>query len=49
MCAPIFNANTLVTVMLGIIFLHEIPNTSQMLRVIAGAVLIVIGAVLVSI
>ena len=47
--APIFNANTLVTVVLGIIFLHEIPNTSQMLRVIAGAVLIVIGAVLVSI
>ena len=46
---PIFNANTLVTVVLGIIFLHEIPNTSQMLRVIAGAVLIVIGAVLVSV
>jgi len=47
--APIFNTNTLITVVLGIILLHEIPNASQMFRVIAGAVLIVVGAILVSV
>lgn len=47
--APIYNTNTLLAVLMGIIFLHEIPDASQMFRVIAGAVLIVIGAVLVSI
>ena len=47
--SPIFNANTLVTVLLGIIFLKELPDVSQMFRVVAGAVLIVIGAVLVSV
>ena len=47
--APIFNANTLITVILGIIFLKEVPDVSQMMRVIGGAVLIVVGAVLVSV
>lgn len=47
--APIYNINTLITVLLGIIILKEIPDASQMIRVIGGAVLIVIGAVLVSI
>ena len=47
--APIFNTNTLITVLLGIIFLNEIPDASQMIRVVGGAVLIVIGAILVSI
>lgn len=47
--APIYNANTLLVVLLGIIFLKEIPDASQIFRVIAGAVLIVIGAVLVSV
>ena len=47
--APIFNANTLVTVLLGIIFLKELPDISQMFRVVAGAILIVVGAVLVSV
>ncbi len=46
---PVFNTNTLVTVVLGIIFLHEVPDISQMFRVIAGAVLVIVGAVLVSI
>jgi len=47
--SPIFNANTLVTVLLGIVFLKELPDVSQMFRVVAGAVLIVVGAVLVSV
>ena len=47
--APIYNTNTLVAVVLGIIFLKEIPDASQMIRVISGALLIVGGAVLVSI
>ena len=47
--APIYNTNTLLAVLMGMIFLHEIPDKSQMFRVISGAVLIVIGAVLVSI
>ena len=47
--APIYNINTLVTVFLGIIFLKEIPDLSSMVRVISGAVLIVVGAIMVSI
>ena len=47
--APIYNTNTLLAVLLGIIFLKEIPDASQIFRVIAGAVLIVVGAVLVSV
>ena len=47
--APIYNTNTILAVLMGIIFLHEVPDVSQMFRVIAGAVLIVIGAILVSI
>ncbi|MEK6983269.1 MAG: GRP family sugar transporter [Nanoarchaeota archaeon] len=47
--APIYNANTLLAVFLGIVFLKEIPDASQIFRVVAGAVLIVIGAVLVSV
>ena len=47
--APIYNINTILAVLMGIIFLKEIPDVSQMIRVIGGAVLIVIGAILVSI
>jgi len=47
--APIYNTNTILAVLMGIIFLKEIPDASQMLRVIAGAVLVVVGAILVSI
>ena len=47
--APIYNANTIIAVFLGIIFLKEIPDISQIFRVVSGAVLIVIGAVLVSV
>ncbi|MBI2654638.1 EamA family transporter [Candidatus Woesearchaeota archaeon] len=47
--APIYNANTLLAVFLGIVFLKEIPDVTQIFRVVAGAVLIVIGAILVSV
>ena len=47
--APIYNTNTLLAVLLAIIFLKEIPDISQVYRIVAGAVLIVIGAVLVSV
>ena len=47
--ASIYNTNTLLTVIMGIIFLHEIPDASQIFRVVSGAILIVAGAVLVSI
>ncbi|MEK6828049.1 MAG: GRP family sugar transporter, partial [Nanoarchaeota archaeon] len=47
--APIYSTNTILAVLLGIFFLKEIPNTSQIYRIIAGAVLIVIGLVLASV
>ena len=47
--APIYNTNTILAVLLAIIFLKEIPNVSQIFRIIAGAVLIVVGAILVSV
>lgn len=46
--APIFNSNTLIAVFLGIFLLHEIPDSSQILKIISGSLLIVAGAVLVS-
>ncbi|MBI2649935.1 EamA family transporter [Candidatus Woesearchaeota archaeon] len=47
--APLYNANTIIAVILGIILLKEVPDMSQMIRVIIGAVMIIAGAVLVSI
>ena len=47
--APIYNANTIIAVILGIFLLKEIPDMSQMIRIIIGALMIVAGAVLVSI
>ena len=47
--APIYNTNTIITVILGIILLKEIPDMSQMIRIIIGAFMIVAGAVLVTI
>ncbi len=46
--APIYNLNTLIAVVLGILFLHELPNKDELLRVLLGSVMIVIGAILVS-
>ena len=45
---PLYNTNTLVTVLLGIFLLHELPKAGDIVRIIIGAVLIVVGAVLVS-
>jgi|SRR3989344_2879656 len=45
---PIYNINTLIAVLLGIILLHELPTAEEMIKVIIGAILIVIGAILVS-
>ena len=47
--APIYNTNTIIAVILGIILLKEIPDMSQIIRIVIGAVMIVIGAVLVSV
>ncbi len=45
---PIYNTNTLIAVLLGIILLHELPTAGQAIKVIIGALLIVVGSVLVS-
>ncbi len=47
--APLYNANTIIAVILGIVLLKEVPDMSQMIRVIIGAVMIIAGAVLVSV
>ncbi|MBS3105618.1 EamA family transporter [Candidatus Woesearchaeota archaeon] len=47
--APLYNANTIIAVILGIVLLKEVPDMSQMWRVVAGAVMIVVRAVLVSV
>ena len=44
---PIYNCNTLVAVLLGIIFLGEISNLASISRVIIGSILIIIGGILV--
>ncbi|MDD3046499.1 MAG: GRP family sugar transporter [Candidatus Pacebacteria bacterium] len=45
---PIYNTNTLVAVFLGIFFLHELPMPDERVKVITGAVMIVIGTILIS-
>ncbi len=45
---PIFNTNTLVAVALGMILLKEVPAGDVRLKVIVGAILIVVGGILVS-
>ncbi len=45
---PIFNTNTLVAVILGILVLGELPASPDKFKVIAGALMIVAGSVLVS-
>lgn len=46
--APIYNMNTLIVVVLAIVFLGEVPDKSAVLRVVSGAVFIVLGGILVS-
>ena len=45
---PLYNTNTLIAVVLGILLLHELPNPSHALKVGLGALLIFAGAILVS-
>lgn len=45
---PIYNTNTLITVLIGVILLHELPSGTEKIKVIIGAILIVIGGILVS-
>lgn len=45
---PIYNTNTLITVLLAILLLREFPQGIEIIRVVGGAVLITIGAILVS-
>jgi len=45
---PIFNCNTLVAVLLGIIVLHEVPNLAGVMRILIGSLLIVFGGILVA-
>ncbi len=45
---PIFNTNTLVAVILGILVLGELPSSPDKFKVVAGALMIVVGSILVS-
>ena len=47
--APLYNINTLVVLVLAVIFLKELPDKTSLVRVAFGAVLIVLGGILVSI
>ncbi|MFH1224931.1 MAG: GRP family sugar transporter [Candidatus Diapherotrites archaeon] len=46
--APLYNTNTLIAVLLGIILLKELPSGFEKVKVLIGAALIVIGGILVS-
>ena len=46
--APIYNSNTLVAVVLGIVLLHEVRDGAGILKVVIGSVLIVLGGILVT-
>lgn len=43
---PLYNCNTLVAVLLGIVFLREVPNRAELPQVVCGALLVVGGGVL---
>ena len=45
---PIYNTNTLVAVALVLLLMKEIPAGADLVRVIIGAILITVGAILVS-
>jgi len=45
---PIFNCNTLVAVLLGIVLLREIPNPAGVVKILIGSLLIVFGGILVA-
>jgi uncharacterized membrane protein len=45
---PIFNCNTLVAVLLGILVLKEIPDAAGIVRIAIGSVMVILGGVLVA-
>lgn len=45
---PLYNVNSLVAVMLGILLLQEVPQPSKLLIVVSGALLVVVGGYLVT-
>jgi glucose uptake protein GlcU len=45
---PIFNCNTLVAVLLGILVLKEIPDAAGIVRIAIGSAMIIAGGVLVA-
>jgi uncharacterized membrane protein len=45
---PLYNTNTLIAVLIGLSFLHEVPAADERIKVISGAILIVLGGILVS-
>ena len=45
---PIYNTNTLIAVMIGLFALHEVPAPDERLKVVTGALLIVIGGILIN-
>jgi uncharacterized membrane protein len=45
---PLYNTNTLVALLLGVILLGELPAAKDLVKVIIGSILIVIGAILIS-
>jgi uncharacterized membrane protein len=47
--APLYNTNTMIAVLLGLLLLKEIPTLSAMIRLVFGSLLIVIGAIIISV
>jgi glucose uptake protein GlcU len=45
---PIFNCNTLVAVLLGIMVLKEIPDSAGIVRIVIGSAMVILGGVLVA-
>ncbi|MFA5228426.1 MAG: hypothetical protein WC446_01570 [Candidatus Paceibacterota bacterium] len=45
---PIYNTNTLIAIFLGIVFLHELPAPDERIKVVTGALMIVVGSILIS-
>jgi len=45
---PVYNINTLIAVILGLLLLREVPAPDERFKVIVGAILIVLGGILVS-
>ena len=45
---PLYSINALITVCLGIFWLNEIPDIKGIIKIITGTILIIVGAIIVS-